>query len=47
LQLLGGMEGAHMPGDRRYANRERHSVEGISVKQAVHAKCLEFCQTSE
>jgi len=47
LQLLGGMEGAHIPGNRRYANRKRHAVEGISVKEAVHAKCMEFIQTTE
>ena len=45
LQLLGGMEGAHIPGDRRYANRSTNKENGISVKESVYANCLEFTKT--
>jgi delta1-piperideine-2-carboxylate reductase len=42
LSLLGGMEGAHMPGNRRYTNRTKNLVDGISVKESVYASCVEF-----
>ena len=39
---LTGMEGAHMPGNRRYANRAVHTTQGISVKQSVYDSCQAF-----
>ena len=45
LELLGGMDGSHMPGDRRYMNRSIHQEKGIPVKESVYASCLEFTQT--
>jgi delta1-piperideine-2-carboxylate reductase len=36
------MEGAHIPGNRRYANRARHLVDGISIKESVYDSCIEF-----
>ena len=44
LELLGGMDGSHMPGDRRYENRSVHEKKGIPVKESVYASCLEFTQ---
>jgi delta1-piperideine-2-carboxylate reductase len=42
LARLAGMEGAHMPGNRRYANRAKTAAEGIQVKDSVLASCREF-----
>jgi len=42
LTRLAGMEGAHMPGNRRYANRAKTAAEGIQVKDSVLASCREF-----
>jgi len=39
---LTGMEGAHMPGNRRYANRAVHTTQGIAVKQSVYDSCQAF-----
>lgn len=47
LQLLGGMEGAHMPGNRRYANRARNSDKGIAVKQSVYETCVGLTKSSD
>ena len=44
LQLLGGMEGAHIPADRRYKNRAENLANGISVKTSVYDACVEFTQ---
>ena len=44
LQLLGGMDGAHIPADRRYKNRRENSKYGISVKASVHNACVEFAK---
>ena len=46
LQRLAGMEGSHMPGNRRYANRAKSTVEGITVSEKVHASCIEFINTA-
>jgi delta1-piperideine-2-carboxylate reductase len=42
LERLTGMEGAHMPGNRRYANRAKTAAQGIDVKEALVASCKEF-----
>ncbi len=42
LERLTGMEGAHMPGNRRYANRAKTAAEGIQVKDSVLASCRAF-----
>ncbi len=42
LERLADMEGAHMPGNRRYANRAKSAVDGISLSEKVYASCLEF-----
>jgi delta1-piperideine-2-carboxylate reductase len=42
LGILGGMDGSHMPADRRYANRLVHDKNGIPVKESVYSSCLEF-----
>ena len=44
LERLAGMEGAHMPGNRRYANRARSAAEGIVVSDTLLASCKEFLQ---
>ena len=44
LARLTGMEGAHMPGNRRYANRARSAAEGIVVSDTLLASCKEFLQ---
>ncbi|MCT2530647.1 Ldh family oxidoreductase [SAR92 clade bacterium H921] len=46
LECLAGMEGAHMPGNRRYANRAKSASDGISIAENVHASCLEFIKTA-
>jgi delta1-piperideine-2-carboxylate reductase len=35
-----------MPGNRRYANRAKSAVEGITVSEKVHASCIEFINTA-
>ena len=42
LARLAGMDGAHIPGNRRYANRAAHASHGIAVKQAVYDSCQQF-----
>lgn len=42
LERLTGMEGAHIPGNRRYANRARSVAEGIAVSDTLLATCREF-----
>ena len=42
LERLTGMEGAHMPGNRRYANRAKSAAEGIAVSDTLLAGCKEF-----
>jgi delta1-piperideine-2-carboxylate reductase len=42
LERLAGMEGAHMPGNRRYANRAKTAAEGIQVTETLLASCREF-----
>ena len=46
LQRLAGMEGAHIPGNRRYANRAKSAADGITVSAKVHASCVEFINTA-
>ena len=46
LHRLAGMEGAHMPGNRRYANRAKSAAEGITVSEKVHASCIDFINTA-
>jgi delta1-piperideine-2-carboxylate reductase len=40
------MEGAHIPGNRRYANRAKSAAEGIVVSAKTHASCIEFINTA-
>ena len=47
LERLAGMEGAHMPGNRRYANRARSAAEGIAVSDTLLASCREFLQPAD
>ena len=42
LARLSGMPGAHIPGNRRYANRAAHANGGIAVKQSVYDACQQF-----
>ncbi|MDG1312052.1 MAG: Ldh family oxidoreductase [Porticoccaceae bacterium] len=42
LQRLTGMEGAHVPGNRRYANRAKTAAQGIAVSDALLASCKDF-----
>ncbi|MGB2154783.1 MAG: Ldh family oxidoreductase, partial [Porticoccaceae bacterium] len=42
LERLAAMEGAHMPGNRRYANRAKTAAEGIQVSESLLASCREF-----
>jgi len=42
LERLAAMEGAHMPGNRRYANRAKTAAEGIQVTESLLASCREF-----
>jgi delta1-piperideine-2-carboxylate reductase len=46
LERLAAMEGAHMPGNRRYANRAKSAVDGIMVSEKVHASCIEFIKSA-
>ena len=46
LERLAGMQGAHIPGNRRYANRAKSAAEGITVSAKVHASCMEFINTA-
>ena len=46
LERLAGMEGAHMPGNRRYANRAKSAADGIMVSEKVHASCIEFIKSA-
>jgi len=45
LERLAAMEGAHMPGNRRYANRAKSAVDGIMVSEKVHASCIGFIKS--
>ena len=47
LERLAGMEGAHMPGNRRYANRAKSAAEGIAVSEALLASCREFLNSAD
>ena len=47
LERLAGMEGAHMPGNRRYANRAKSAAEGIAVSDALLASCREFLKPAD
>jgi delta1-piperideine-2-carboxylate reductase len=47
LERLAGMEGAHMPGNRRYANRAKSAAEGIAVSDTLLASCREFLQPAD
>jgi len=47
LERLTGMEGAHMPGNRRYANRAKSAAEGIAVSEALLASCREFLNSAD
>ncbi|HAZ79755.1 MAG TPA: oxidoreductase [Porticoccaceae bacterium] len=42
IAQLASMEGAHIPGDRRYQNRTAHQKSGIAVKQEVIDRCRGF-----
>ena len=42
LQRLAGMEGAHMPGNRRYTTRAKSAAGGIPVSEDLLASCREF-----
>lgn len=46
LQRLNAMEGARLPGDRRYACRSKHESEGVTIPEELHAKCLGFVDAS-
>lgn len=43
---LSAMDGAHIPGNRRYANRAAHAEKGIAVKQSVYDSCMGFIQAA-
>ena len=47
LERLAGMEGAHMPGNRRYANRAKSADEGIAVSDTLLASCSEFLKPAD
>ncbi len=47
LERLAGMEGAHMPGNRRYANRAKSAAEGIAVSDTLLASCSEFLKPAD
>ena len=47
LERLTGMEGAHMPGNRRYANRAKSAAEGIAVSDTLLASCSEFLKPAD
>ena len=47
IARLAAMEGAHIPGNRRYANRAKHLVDGIAIKESVYASCIEFTKTAK
>ena len=47
IARLASMEGAHIPGNRRYANRAKHLVDGIAIKESVYASCIEFIKTAK
>ena len=40
LQRLNSLEGARLPGDRRYARRDKHELEGVTIPEELHARCL-------
>ena len=46
LGRLAAMEGAHMPGNRRYTNRAKSAADGIIVSEKVHASCIEFIKSA-
>jgi delta1-piperideine-2-carboxylate reductase len=41
---LTALEGARLPGDRRYANRERTPLEGVPIPGSLHKKILDLMQ---
>ncbi len=43
---LTALEGARLPGDRRYANRARTPEEGVRIPEALHDKILELVETA-
>jgi delta1-piperideine-2-carboxylate reductase len=47
LERLAGMEGAHMPGNRRYANRAKSAAEGITISDTLLASCSEFLKPAD
>ncbi|ANU06441.1 Ldh family oxidoreductase [Paraurantiacibacter namhicola] len=42
FEQIAAQEGTRLPGDRRHANRERNTRDGISLSQAVYDKILEL-----
>ena len=42
IENLAGMEGAHIPGDRRYANRAKAATHGIKISAKILNSCKEF-----
>ena len=42
---LTALEGVRLPGDRRYANRERTPSAGVAIPEALHNKILDLTQT--
>ena len=42
IENLAGMEGAHIPGDRRYANRAKAAIHGIKISAKTLDSCKEF-----
>jgi delta1-piperideine-2-carboxylate reductase len=41
---LTALEGVRLPGDRRYANRKRTPLEGVTIPEELHRKILELAQ---
>ena len=44
FERLNSLEGARLPGDRRYANRERSPDTGAAIPKSLHEKILALCE---
>lgn len=42
IENLAAMEGAHLPGNRRYANRAKAATHGIKISEKTLGSCKEF-----
>ncbi len=42
LERLSGMQGVRLPGDRRYANRERNAEAGVEIPRSLHDSIAEL-----